>query len=56
MKQHNEIITSNELPDERIGRAKELDRKATGCIYQLIYALKEISENELFIELGFSSM
>ena len=57
MKLHNESMINNKFPtDGRIDRAKELDRKATGGIYQLIYALKEISENELFIELGFSSM
>jgi hypothetical protein len=43
-------------PGARLSRAKELDRLAKGSIMQLIYALKEIMDNELFDELGFDSM
>ena len=43
-------------PSARLSRAKELDRLAKGSIMQLIFALKEIMDNELFDELGFDSM
>lgn len=40
----------------RSQRALELDRLAKGSILQLVYALKEIQERELFTELGYPTM
>jgi len=50
------VKTADKLLTSRAERAKELDIIARGAIFQLIYALKEMADKELFVELGYDCM
>jgi len=45
-----------DLQPTRIEKAHQLDKLAKGSLFQLVRVLKEINEEEFFIELGYSTM